>query len=337
MVVHHLTATWREMDFLSRAASVDVARTRALRAGGATHTPVLKNVRRPQVTWPIGIDRHGKAWAKGGGIMTGSSGSRGSLSGHLGLIVVAVVVTGLAVFVACFMVWYHLGGGAWRSGVSVSDAKLGAPHTLILTVDSCLGAPRVAQLQETDVDVQVKVIAFSTPMHGGADCQESVKAYLEEPLGDRMVVDKHSGRIVSDTLHPFADAQPQSNWRIVEVTGLPNLPGFSLRLPFGWELHELQGIDSFLGEVIGDDGIRLTIVYGGSEPAVDPAHLYVVALEEIGGHEAKLHLPMKGGGYTSVYFANLGGPSLSLVGEHLSPNQLEPTIAVFRSIRLLGQ
>ena len=269
--------------------------------------------------------------------MTDSSGSRRTLSGSLRPIIIAVLVAGLVVFVACFVVWYHLGGGAWRSGVTVSDAKLAAPHTLILTVDSCLGAPRVAQLQETDVDVQVRVIAFSTPMHGGADCQELVKAYLEEPLGDRMVVDKHSGRIVSDTLHPFADAQPQANWRIVEVPGLPNLPGFYLGLPFGWELHELQGIDSYLGEVIGGDGIRLTIVYGGSEPAVDPAQVYVVALEEIGGYEAKLHLPMKGGGYASVYFANLGGPSLSLVGEHLLPNQLEPAIAVFRSIRLLGQ
>ena len=325
------------MDFLGGPAYVDVARTRALKAGGATRTPVLKNARRPQVTWPIGIDRHGKAWAKGGGIMTDNSGSRGSLSGHLGLIVVAVVVTGLVVFVACFMVWYRLGGGAWRSGVSVSDAKLGAPHTLILTVDSCQGAPRVAQLQETDVDVQVRVIAFSTPFHGGTDCQELVEANLEEPLGDRMVVDKHSGRIVRDALQPFANAQPQSNWRIVEVPGLPNLPGFSLRLPFGWELHELQGIDSYLGEVIGDDGIRLTFDYGGSEPAVDPAHVYVVAFEEIGGYEAKLHIPMKGGGYTSVYFANLDGPSLSLVGEHLLPSQQESAIAVFRSIRLQRQ
>ena len=195
----------------------------------------------------------------------------------------------------------------------------------------------MAQLQETDVDVQVKVIAFSTPMHGGADCQETVNAYLEEPLGDRMVVDKHSGRIVSDALQPFADAQPQSNWRIVEVPGLPSQPGFSLRLPFGWELNGLQSTDSYLGEVRGDDGIRLTFDYGELEPAVGQAHGYVVAFEEIGGYEAKLHFPMKGGGYTSVYFANLGGSSLGLVGEHLLPSQLESAIAVFRNIRLLGQ
>ena len=269
--------------------------------------------------------------------MTDSSDLGRTLTGSLRAIIIAVLATGLVVFVACFMVWYHLGGGAWRSAVTVIDGKLAAPHTLILTVASCQGAPQVAQLHETDVDVQVEVIAFSTPLHGGTECVEVVNAYLEEPLGDRMVVDKHSGRIVSNTLHPFADAQPQPNWKIVEVPGLPSHPGFSLRLPFGWELNELQGIDSYLGEVIGDDGIRLAIDYGGSEPAVDPAHVYVVVLEEIGGHEANLHLPKKGGGYTSVYFANLGGPSLSLVGEHLLPSQQEPAIAVFRSIRLLGQ
>lgn len=269
--------------------------------------------------------------------MTESSGPRKFLSGRLGPIVVSVIVTGLLVFVACLLVWYHFGGGAWRSGVSVVDARLGQPQTLILTVASCQGAPRVAELRETEVDVQVRVIAFSTPLHGGTDCQESVKAHLEDPLGDRLVVDKHSGRIVSGDLHPFADAQPQPNWRIVEVPGLPNQPGFSLLLPFGWELHELQGMDSYMGEVRGDDGIRLTFDYGGSEPADDPAHVYVVAFEQIGGYEAKLHFPKKGGGYTSVYIASLDGPSLSFVGEHLLPGQQESAIAVFRSIRPLGQ
>ena len=118
--------------------------------------------------------------------------------------VVGAAVSGLLVFVACFMVWYHLGGGAWRSGVSVSDAQMGAPDTLLLTVDSCQGAPTLAELQETNIDVEVRVIAFSTPFHGGTDCQELVKAHLEEPLGDRLVVDGHSGRIVGDNLQPFA-------------------------------------------------------------------------------------------------------------------------------------
>ena len=269
--------------------------------------------------------------------MARNSGSKSFFSGRSGPTVVGAAVSGLLVFVACFMVWYHLGGGAWRSGVSVSDAQLGAPDTLLLTVDSCQGAPTLAELQETNIDVEVSVIAFSTPFHGGKECQELVKAHLEEPLGDRLVVDGHSGRIVGDNLQPFAGAQPQPNWRVMGVSGLPNHPGFSLRLPFGWEIHEFRAIDSHMGEVKGDDGVRLTFDYGGSEPDVDPADVYVVEFENIGGYEAKLHYPRKGGGYTSVYFDNLGGASLSLVGEHLLLSQQESAVAVFRTVRVLGQ
>ena len=130
--------------------------------------------------------------------MTGSSGSRKLLSGRLGPLIVAVVVTGLLVFVACFMVWHHLGGGAWRGEVRVMEAVLLAPQRLELRVASCHGAPRVS-LRETDVDVQVEVMSFSTPFHGGMDCQDAVEVYLRNPLGDRAVVDKHAGQVVSVT------------------------------------------------------------------------------------------------------------------------------------------
>ena len=56
--------------------------------------------------------------------------------------------------------------------------------------------PRVLMSQETDVDVQVQVIAFSTPFHGGLRCQEGVNVYLEEPLGDRVIVDCTPGRLL---------------------------------------------------------------------------------------------------------------------------------------------
>ena len=128
--------------------------------------------------------------------MTTDSGSRGFLSGRLGPIIVAVVVTGLVVFVACFAVWLNLGGGAWRGEVSVMEAVLLAPQRLDLGVASCNGAPRVS-LRETDVDVQVRVMSFSTPFRGGNECDDHVEVYLREPLGDRVVVDRHTGQIVS--------------------------------------------------------------------------------------------------------------------------------------------
>ncbi len=130
--------------------------------------------------------------------MTNSSGSRGFLSVPLGCLIVAVfvagVVIGLAVSVAA---WSFLGGGAWRGEVTVMEAGLLSPDRLALTVGSCNGDPEVSLLRETDVDVQVKVVAFSTPLLGGNQCADGVVVYLREPLGGRVVVDKHTGQSVT--------------------------------------------------------------------------------------------------------------------------------------------
>lgn len=126
--------------------------------------------------------------------MTYSSSSRGFLSVRLlGCLIVAVVVIGLAVFVA----WLFPGGGAWRSEVSVVRAELRSPDRLALIVGSCNGDPEVSLLRETDVDVQVKVVASSTPLRGGKDCRDAVEVQLQEPLGGRVVVDKHTGQSVT--------------------------------------------------------------------------------------------------------------------------------------------
>ena len=260
------------------------------------------------------------------------------MSGRIGLVVAAVVTTALLVFIASFIVWYHLGGGAWRSDVSIRDVKLAAPDTLILAVESCHGSPRVAMSHETDVDVLVRIISFSTPMHGGRDCLDSVNVNLEEPLGDRSVVDMHSSETFRGPLQPFARGKPQRNWKVVEVPGLPGQPGFSLQLPFGWELGKVQRGEAYVGEVIGDEDIRLTFHYGKGawnlDPADDPKHDYFIYHEDIGGSEAKLLISIKGSGYTGVYFSDLGGLSLSFVGENLWPPQQQKAMAVFRSVRV---
>ena len=129
--------------------------------------------------------------------MTNSSGSRGFLSGRVGPIIVAVVVTALVVFVACFWVWLNLGGGAWYSEVSVYEATFRSPDKLGLTVNSCNESPRVALFEETDDAVHVKVVAFSTPFHGGMDCLDGIEVQLGKPLGDRVVIDRHTGQIVN--------------------------------------------------------------------------------------------------------------------------------------------
>ena len=55
------------------------------------------------------------------------------------------------------------GGYTWRSEVSVLKAELRSPDRLTLIVASCNKDPEMSLLRETDVDIQVKVIADSHP------------------------------------------------------------------------------------------------------------------------------------------------------------------------------
>ena len=111
-------------------------------------------------------------------------------------LVTSIAVAGILVFMACFLAWHLLGGGAWRSAVSVVDAELRSPNGLVLIVDSCNGGPGVTLVQ-TDIDVQVKAVAYSTPLRGRDDCLDLVgPIHLPQPLGERVVIDTYTGRIV---------------------------------------------------------------------------------------------------------------------------------------------
>ena len=105
----------------------------------------------------------------------------------MGLLAVAV---GLFFFVGN-------GGCKWRTGASVLEAESISPSRLLLIVRSCNQNPEVSQLRETEVDVQVKVLVDIHPfLLGGEDCLDAVEVQLQEPLGDRDVIDKRSGQVV---------------------------------------------------------------------------------------------------------------------------------------------
>ena len=57
--------------------------------------------------------------------------------------------------------FFFIGNGrdTSRAGVSVTEARLIAPDKLRLNVNSCNKNARASHLEETDVDVQVKVVA----------------------------------------------------------------------------------------------------------------------------------------------------------------------------------
>ncbi len=145
-------------------------------------------------------------------------------------------------------------------------------------------------------------------------------------------------------LTPTADtlweAQPSPEWRLVEISGWRSQAGFSLKLPPGWEFIELRGIDSYVGEIVGD-GVRLWFDYGGFSPTLDPdddpEHDYFVFFERIGGLEAKLVRPKDSTeGLTGVYFPRFPSPALTVAGSDLNLEQQKIAFAIFRSARHLG-
>ena len=138
---------------------------------------------------------------------------------------------------------------------------------------------------------------------------------------------------------PFPDAQPEPDWTRVTKRG------FSLMLPPGWTINELQGVDSYVGEVTGD-GARLTWDFGrygwGLNPEDEPEHEYLVFYEDIGGFTGKLLLPVGSPGNsnaayppaTGVHFVNIRrGQRFNLIGRGLTLEQQRVAVAIFRSIR----
>ena len=146
-----------------------------------------------------------------------------------------------------------------------------------------------------------------------------------------------SGTELPESVQQALGAQPSPDWILVNVPGCPSQPGFSLQVPPDWRVLQKQGIDSYVGEVLGD-GVRLEFDYGrfmwSLNPADDPEHEYAVIYEDIGGVEGKLLVPIDAsGGVTGVYFARLDGPSLNLIGHDLTREQQRTAVAIFRSIR----
>ena len=134
--------------------------------------------------------------------MSSSRDSRSSLPSFLRnpivTAIVAAVVTGLVVFVACFMVWYHAGGGVWSGKTHVERARLISQDTLRLSVLSpgCGAVPHFTVLNETEVDIQVAFRVISSPIRGGDDCLRDVELRLKKPIGSRHLIDMHTGQRV---------------------------------------------------------------------------------------------------------------------------------------------
>ena len=281
--------------------------------------------------------------------MTFGWGSEYSLFTHVGRLTCTVVVTALVIFVACFVAWYNVAGAGWRGAVTVYGARYGHspenPRTLGLTVNSCHEGPEVSGLRETDQEVEVKVVAFTRPFHGGLSCLEGVAVRLEKPLGDRAVIDGHTGERVG-VIRPIPfdaeETRPAADWRLVKGPEWASRRPFSLQLPPGWELRVLEGLGPNPGKVVGEivgDGAQLEFVFGGPirnfSTTDGSSPDYGFGYEEIGGVRASLMVSMIAGtGYTGASFHQRRGPYFHIVGEGLTREQQRIAVTVFRSVRL---
>ena len=129
--------------------------------------------------------------------MTTKLEQRGFLSGRPGRqMVVAALVTVLAVIAASVYVWIDLGGGAMYGEVSVKEAEFHPPDRLRLILDSCNTFVRNSRFEATPVRIKVEVVAFSTfPRNSG--CRDYVDVQLGSPLGSRTVIDGRTDKPVN--------------------------------------------------------------------------------------------------------------------------------------------
>jgi hypothetical protein len=90
------------------------------------------------------------------------------------------VLVAVGLFAAC-------SSGPSRGPVNLTEAILVNPTTISFGVPSCNGEPEVSRLDETATEVRIEVV--STVYPEGDSCADSIRVELEEPLGDREVID----------------------------------------------------------------------------------------------------------------------------------------------------
>jgi hypothetical protein len=131
----------------------------------------------------------------------------------------------------------------------------------------------------------------------------------------------------------FGQSAAPTDWHKVDAGP------FSILAPAGWEFHQLEGVDSFVGEFVGD-GVTLKFDFGRYSYPLKKEKKpgYVVIHKSIGGFLAKVVSPQTPGhGITGVYFHDIGhATALCIWGEDLTSTQQESALKIFETIRFGG-
>ena len=97
------------------------------------------------------------------------------------------------------------GGGAWlvltgsiavRGDVAILEAEPRPQAQLYVDVAACGSQPHVTTLEESSDAVRVGVSIWRHFRTGGDDCADSITIDLNEPLGQRTVIDASTGQPV---------------------------------------------------------------------------------------------------------------------------------------------
>jgi hypothetical protein len=113
---------------------------------------------------------------------------------------------------------------------------------------------------------------------------------------------------------------------------------FSISSPAGWEFHQLPGVDSYVGEFVGD-GVVLTFDFGRYSTELRNAKrpAYVIDRNRIDGRTARVVTPQTpGSGITGVYVALGRHRAICLWGKDLTAAQQELVLKIFRTLRFGG-
>lgn len=221
--------------------------------------------------------------------------------------------------------------------------------------------------EEATIDSQGRTFSYRTSFNtysssgffGGDKCGRHPKSVLIRLIGeDGVERDRTSLTIAHDffydqerggytpksdvTMHGLCQPQRDKKTPVSSEHDWSKLDAgpFSISAPTGWEFHQLQGVDSYVGEFVGD-GMALTFDFGRySDGYLKKAKKpeFAITRELIGGFSAKIVSPeTPGHEITGVHFSNVGHSNgLCIFGKDLTSTQQDLALEIFRTIRFGG-
>lgn len=99
----------------------------------------------------------------------------------------------MKVLAAVAMLLLTAGCGDGRTEARLTDYSVRGPSTLVVSVDGCRLNPSVEDLQQTESEVRLLVLRDQPSGFGVSSCADIVTVEMDEPLGERPLINARSG------------------------------------------------------------------------------------------------------------------------------------------------